>query len=207
MPKKKIIKKSPLQIVKKPSPSTRQKSKPKTKKKSLSLKTKLLFLIGTILVVVPLFFYMNESVQLMFFTPIVIPIATIYPLPTQISIPKINLQLPIDETTIIGGIWSISPNGASHLSLSARPGENGPIILYGHNTTDRFGPIRWLRSGDKINILTKNNKTFSYTIVKTMDVSPTQLDVFTQQKGESLILYTCDGFADLQRFVVIAKPL
>lgn len=204
MPKKRKTKKSPILLVKKTSSSSLKKSPSKTKK--ISFKTKLLFLIGTILVVIPLFFSVNESVQLMFFTPVVVPVATTYPIPTRLSIPKINLQLPIEETTISRGIWTISPNGASHLALSARPGENGPIILYGHNTNDRFGPIRWLSSGDKIQIITKNNKTFSYTIIKTMDVSPTQLDVFTQQQGESLILYTCDGFADLERFVVIAKP-
>jgi LPXTG-site transpeptidase (sortase) family protein len=124
--------------------------------------------------------------------------------PTQIVISKIGIDLPIEETVIKNGIWQISANGASHLTISAKPNEEGTIIMYGHNTTNRFGPIRWLTKGDKIELKTSDGKKYTYVIAKTMKVSPDRMEIF-KQKGETLILYTCDGFADLQRFVVIAK--
>lgn len=174
--------------------------------KHLSLRTKLLFAIGCLLVLVPTFFYINEGVQLAFFTPKVPVIQKQYPAPTWISVPSVQMELPIVEEAISRGSWGVADNGISHLNTSARPQEMGPIILYGHNTDDRFGPIRWLSVGAKITLTAGANKQYTYVVTKTLEVSPNQVSVLLSQKGETLILYTCDGFADLQRFVVIAKP-
>lgn len=174
----------------------------------LTLRTKILFLVGSILILIPVFFYINEGVQLAFFTPKVPPaIAKTLPQPTWISIPSVDMQLPVIEEAISNNVWGIADNGISHLNTSARPGESGPIILYGHNTNDRFGPIRWLSKGAKITLTAGEAKQHVYVVTQTMDVSPNQVSILLTQKGETLILYTCDGFADLKRFVVIAKPI
>src|SRR5258706_9842038 len=115
--------------------------------KTSSLKTKSLFLIGIFLILVPTFFYINEGVQLAFFTPKVPVVKSVYASPTWISIPAVQMELPIAQEAIHNGAWGIADNAISHLNVSARPGESGPIILYGHNTNDRFGPIRWLSVG------------------------------------------------------------
>lgn len=172
----------------------------------LSLKTKTLSLLGILFVAISLFWHLNQSIQLAFFTPKVVPIVKTHAIPTQLIIQKVDINLPIEETAINNGMWQIAENGASHLTISARPGEKGPIIIYGHNTNDRLGPIRWLSKGDSIEINTADKKSYTYIIRQTMTVSPNQMDIFTQQKGETLIIYTCDGFADLQRFVIIALP-
>lgn len=174
--------------------------------KSSSLRTKTLLALGTILIVIPTFFYINEGVQLAFFTPKVPIVQKQYAPPTWITIKAVDMELPITETAIANGSWGIAENAISHLNISGRPGENGPIILYGHNTNDRFGPIRWLTAGKTIELLTSDGKHHVYEIKKTVDVNPDQVSVLLTQKGETLILYTCDGFADLKRFVVIAKP-
>lgn len=180
--------------------------KPSTEKRSISLKTKLLFFIGSIFILIPLFFYVNEGVQLAFFTPKVTPVKNVYAIPTKIIIPQVHVDLPIRETAISHGIWDIAEDAISHLTISADPSEKGVIILYGHNTNDRFGPIRWLSVGQKITLMTKDKKAHHYTITATKDVSANDVSVLTSVHTETLILYTCDGFADLQRFVVIAKP-
>lgn len=172
-----------------------------------SFRTKLFFLTGAILVIIPTFFYINEGVQLAFFTPKVPVVAKTLPAPVWISIPSVDMELPIVEQAISHGAWGVAQNGISHLNTSARPGETGPIILYGHNTDDRFGPIRWLSKGAHIIVKTTGNNDYTYTVVDTMDVAPDKVSVLLSQKGQTLILYTCDGFADLQRFVVIAKPI
>ena len=162
--------------------------------------------MGLLLIAIPLFFYLNEGVQLAFFTPKVPIVAKKFPAPTWISIPKVQMELPIVEEAISRGVWGIADNGISHLNTSANPQEEGPIILYGHNTNDRFGPIRWLSAGDTITLTAGGNKQFAYTVTQTLDVAPDKVSILLSQKGQTLILYTCDGFADLQRFVVIAKP-
>lgn len=176
------------------------------KRQPISLLTKLLLISGIILIILPAFFTINERIQLAFFTPHVVPIHKQLPLPSWISIPSVAIELPIQETQLHGNTWEIADYAISHLAISARPGEDGPIILYGHNTNDRFGPIRWLHTGEIIELKTTKNKTYTYKIVKTVEVNPNQVDVLVNQKGQTLILYTCSGFADLKRFVIIAKP-
>lgn len=175
--------------------------------RGVSMQTKLLLIGGLLLIFVPLFFYVNEGVQLAFFTPHVIPVKKLMAAPIWIEIPQVNIELPIVETALRGSTWEVSNHAISHLAISARPGEDGPIILYGHNTNDRFGPIRWLSTGQTIVLKTEDKKSYMYKIVRTEQVDPNQVSILVQQSGQTLILYTCDGFADLKRFVVIAKPL
>lgn len=172
---------------------------------SLFLKTKILLILGLILVIIPVLFYVNEDIQLRFFTPNVNIHKSAYPQAVKIVIPSVDLSLNIQETAINNGVWGVSRNAASHLNISANPGEAGTIILYGHNTTDLFGPIRWLNKGDKIEVKTKDNKTHVYKITDINEASPTDTKVLVSQKGETLILYTCSGFADLKRYIIIAK--
>ena len=173
---------------------------------SFSTQTKLLFLSGALLLLISLGWHLNQTVQLMFFTPKVVAVEKTFPIPTQLIIPKVSIDMPVEQTAINRGAWQVSDIGASHLTVSARPGEKGPIIMYSHNTIERFGPIRWLSKGDMIQVKTADGKTHTYKLTQTMTVAPNKMDVFTQNRGETLILYTCDGFADLQRFVVLAAP-
>ncbi len=128
------------------------------------------------------------------------------PLPTHIAIQKAHIDLDIYPTVIRDNTWEVDENGASYLSTSSRPGENGPIILYGHNTYNRFGPIRWLRSGDQISITTSDSQTHNYVITQTLTVKPSQIDVLSANT-ETLIIYTCTGVLDSLRFIIKATPV
>ncbi len=126
--------------------------------------------------------------------------------PTAISIPAIKLNLPVFPTIINNNTWTIAPQGVSFLAQSARPGTPGPIILYSHNTNSRFGPIRWLALGDKITLTTANNLLHSYQVTQTLTVAPSQIQALAATQ-ETLILYTCTGFFDKDRFIVRATPI
>src|SRR5688572_23029778 len=110
----------------------------------LSLRTKALLVFGFLFLSISLTWHLNQTIQLAFFTPRVVPVEKKFPIPTELNIPAVNVHLPIEETAINNGIWQVSQKGVSHLTISARPEENGTIIMYGHNTTERLGPIRWL---------------------------------------------------------------
>lgn len=174
--------------------------------KEMTTQTKLYFVLGSLFLVTSVGWHFNQTIQLMFFTPKVVPVQKIYAVPTEIKIPKVAIDLPIEQTAINNGTWQVSEKGASHLTISARPGEKGTIIMYSHNTNERFGPIRWLSKGDSIQIKSADGKTHTYKVTETMTIAPNKMDVLTQKRGEALLLYTCDGFADLQRFVLIATP-
>ena len=172
----------------------------------MTLKTKVLLVLGILLFGISFMWHANQTIQLAFFTPKVSVMTSTQAAPVSIEIPRVKMNLPVEQTAITGGVWGVSQKGASYLGTSARPGEAGPIILYSHNTDDRFGPIRWLMPEDEIVITTIDNKSHNYTVKKLMTVSPNQIEAVSNYSEETLILYTCDGFADLQRFVVIAVP-
>ncbi len=177
-------------------------------KKSPTLwRVRIFFLVGILLLSISGAYYTQQLLQLSFFHG-AIPQAAIHltSKPIEIRIPTVQIDLPVSETIIANNIWQIADNGASHLAISARPGENGTDIIYAHNTNDRFGPLLWLRIGDTITIRSADKKSYTYHITKITTVDPNKPNILTSQKGETLLLYTCTGFADLQRFVIIAKP-
>ena len=163
------------------------------------------------MLLIPSIFYLNQTIQLSIFTPnipqskIITTNHSPIPRPIHLKIPAINLSLPIGETTLRNNSWSIYKEGVSHLDISARPGEKGPIILYAHNTVDRFGSLPFVPPGQKIEISSQDGVTHTYTVVKRFETEANRVDLFAQ-RNETLILYTCYGFADLKRFVVIAQP-
>ncbi len=177
------------------------------KKSPHLLRIKIIFCLGILLLFISGIYYLQQLIQLSFFHQAIVP-TTIHltARPTEIRIPKVQIDLPIYETVIANNIWQIADNGASHLAISAHPGEKGTDIIYGHNTNDRFGPIRWLNVGDTITITSADKKIYTYHITQISTVDPNKPTILTSQKGETLLLYTCTGFADLQRFVIVAKP-
>ena len=125
--------------------------------------------------------------------------------PVSITFPDINLEVPVRENEIKDGIWQISESGASHLSVSAYPGQTGNIIIYGHNKTAIFGRIRQLKTGYLI-LLATDKGNYTYIIDEILSVTPEELDVIRPTRTETLTVYTCTGFLDSKRFVVRAHP-
>jgi LPXTG-site transpeptidase (sortase) family protein len=123
-----------------------------------------------------------------------------------IDIPRVNLHLPVIEATVTDGSWEISPDGASHWDNSANPGGGGNIVIYAHNKTNLFGPIRWLNRGDEIVLTDAEGQQHRYHITETVTVSPKQIDYILPKTEEVLTLYTCTGLFDKDRYLVIAQP-
>lgn len=126
--------------------------------------------------------------------------------PVYIKIYPIGVDVAIKEAVINDGVWTIFPNEASHLNTSAGIGDKGNIVIYGHNKDSIFGPIRWLKEGTKIEIQGSDKKIYYYQVVKTDTVSPNDLEYVLPKNNETLTLYTCMGFLDSKRFVVVAEP-
>lgn len=124
----------------------------------------------------------------------------------RVTIPSLKIDLPVEEGKIDDGVWSISQKGASHLIFSENPSEGGNIVVYGHNKRTIFGPILWAKKGEKITLIDKDNKEFNYQVVETKIVNPAQIEYVLPKNEEILTLYTCTGFADSKRFIVVAKP-
>jgi LPXTG-site transpeptidase (sortase) family protein len=127
--------------------------------------------------------------------------------PTYIKIYPIGVDVAIKETVIKDGVWVIQPSVASYLVSSAGIGDKGNMIIYGHNKDNILGPIRYIAIGAKIELKGSDGKTYYYEVVKTDTVNPDNLEYIQPKSEEVLTLYTCTGFLDSKRFIVVAKRI
>jgi len=128
-------------------------------------------------------------------------------LPTQITIPSINIDEPVDIGQIKDGVWQISYNHPTFLENSARPGTGGNVVIYGHNKKVIFGNLPYLSVGQKIYIKTTGGKIYTYIAYEKDFVGPNRVDLVSPTSTEELTIYTCWGLFDSQRAVVKAKPI
>lgn len=125
--------------------------------------------------------------------------------PEQILIPKVKIDLPVFPAQASEDVWEISEEGVSYLLGSGIPGKEGNVIIYGHNKNRLFGPIRWLEKDDEIRVINRKGTEFTYQIKETKTVTPEMIDVLYPTEDATLTLYTCAGFLDRERFLVVAK--
>jgi len=55
-------------------------------------------------------------------------------------------------------------------------------------------------------IATSDGETYSYKIKETKTVTPNAVEFVLPKDTETMTLYTCTGFLDSKRFMVIAEP-
>lgn len=127
--------------------------------------------------------------------------------PVEVEVPAAHIKLAVEESGIVDGVWQISKKGASHLDISSSPGQNGNIVIYGHNKNSLFGPIRSIKEGTEILLKDGVGGIYRYQVARTVVVGPSEVNYVEPTREETLTLYTCTGLLDSKRFVVIAKPI
>lgn len=105
-----------------------------------------------------------------------------------------------------GKEWVVSDTQATYLADSARPGQAGNIILYGHNKRSIFGNLRNLKGGEEIVLTTEDGVEHRYKVILIKEVSPSNTTFLLPTRQETLTVYTCTGFFDTRRFIVRAVP-
>lgn len=126
--------------------------------------------------------------------------------PLRILIPKQNVNLSIVEARVVNGYWELSETTASHGIGSANPGEIGNTVIFAHARDGLFGPLRNITSNQEIYILTKD-RWYRYSVTETKFVDPNAIETISPTADETLTLFTCSGFLDTKRLIVVAKPL
>jgi sortase A len=122
----------------------------------------------------------------------------------QIDIPAIGvLSWPIVQ----GDGWEQLKKGVAQHLGSANPGENGNVVLSGHN--DVFGEVfrnlDKLQPGDQI-ILYTMQQQYIYLVTETLIVEPTQVEVMNPTIDPTVTLISCYPYMrDNKRIVVFAK--
>lgn len=119
-------------------------------------------------------------------------------MPVHIKAYPVGIDVKVKPAVITNGVWPVFPNEAGYVAN----GKN--IIIYGHNKNNIFGPIRYIKKGAKITIITSDDKTYEYEVIKTDVVEPSNLSYIESKDSDTITLYTCVGFLDSKRFIVVA---
>ncbi|MBI2025679.1 sortase [Candidatus Kaiserbacteria bacterium] len=142
--------------------------------------------------------------------------ATVPELPAKIEIIKINLSANVvnPTTTDIAALDKELLKGAVRYPTSAKLGENGNVVLFGHSSYlpvvknqafKTFNGIQKLAPGDII-MISSLNVTYTYqvrSVVKEKADENTAIPLSVA--GKALTLVTCDSFGTkTDRFVVTA---
>jgi len=123
----------------------------------------------------------------------------------HIAIPAVHIALPVIEGDYQNATWPTSKTSIVHISSSVEPGKSGNSILYGHNWPNLLGNLKNTQIGQEIEIgyANKSKKTFTITSIQT--VNPDNTEVLKNTSESQVTLYTCIGFLDSKRLVVMAK--
>ena len=138
----------------------------------------------------------------------------------EIIIPKINLEVPVvygSDTTSEDAIQKNLENGVVHYSTSAKPGENGNVVIVGHSSNNilnkgkykfAFVLLKKLEIGDTFS-LNQGGKRYTYQIYEKKIVKPTDVSVLgSAAKSNSATLITCDPpGTSLNRLIVIGTQI
>ncbi len=125
--------------------------------------------------------------------------------PSKIYIPDLNEVLPITDGTNEGNRWVIAEVGISYLITSGTPGQNGNAVLYGHNKDDVLGRLYAVGQKEPIYVITNNGSYYKYAVSEKKEVTPQQVEILNPTTDSTLTIYTCSGFLDEARFVVVSK--
>jgi LPXTG-site transpeptidase (sortase) family protein len=125
--------------------------------------------------------------------------------PIRIRIPSVEIDLPVVIAPIKNGYWELSDTSASYGWGSATPGEKGNMVIFAHARQGLFLPLQNIQLNAKV-IISTAEQTFTYKVVKKMQVFPSDTNVISFSNKEKLTLFTCTGLFDTKRLIVVAIP-
>lgn len=125
--------------------------------------------------------------------------------PVRIIIPAVNIDLTVEPAKVNDGVWEVHDTKANFGLGSALPENKGNSVIFAHAKDNLFLPLRSVNKNDLISLLTRDGKWFNYQVVEKKEVSPEQIETIRPTFDKTLTLFTCSGFADSQRLIVIAK--
>lgn len=124
----------------------------------------------------------------------------------RIIIPSLSIDLKVEKSEIINGYWEVFEDKAGWGTGSGVSGIDGNQVIFAHARDGLFLPLKDVKEGMVIYILTDEG-WYSYEVKEIKEVFPNETEVIAPTTDETLTLYTCSGFNDSKRLIVVAKPL
>jgi sortase A len=131
------------------------------------------------------------------------------PTPLPVAEQAIRVQIRaigVDSPVVQGNGWEQLKKGVGQTIGTPNPGENGNIVLAGHNDVygEVFRYLDRLTPGDLV-ILFSTRRQYTYVITGTQMVEPTEVQVMAQTPDARVTLISCHPYLiDDHRIVVSA---
>jgi sortase A len=132
------------------------------------------------------------------------------PIPTPASRQAVRIQIPainVDAPVVQGDGWEQLKLGVAQHLGTPDPGENGNIVLSGHNDIygEVFRYLEKLQPGDVV-ILFTSQRQYTYVISGSRIVEPTAVEVMDPTPNATITLISCHPYlVDNHRIVVSAN--
>jgi LPXTG-site transpeptidase (sortase) family protein len=120
-----------------------------------------------------------------------------YGMPKRLVIPSLNFDRDIlkGEYDAAKNTWNVSGTGVHFAYPTSQPNDySGNTLIYGHNNKNVFGPLKKIKSGDIVEVITSNNLKFTYTYDKYEELEPGNVSIFFYEGDPVLTLQTCSGY-------------
>ena len=114
-------------------------------------------------------------------------------------------DVPVRPGEFRDGAWTLSYKYVHHLIDSAYMGQKGNMVIYGHNTASLFEGLAYVTEGDAIVVQGIAGEKKEYKVADVLVVGSDNVEALAERYPEQLTLYTCTGFLDSKRLVVVAK--
>ena len=126
--------------------------------------------------------------------------------PDRIKIESINVDLPVEVTTLSNSNWEYSDTSVLFMKQSGDLPSKGNKILYGHNYPNLLKNLKDLKQGDLIKLYS-GNKDYNYIVKSASTVTSDQTHILFQTEDDRITIFTCSGFLDSKRIVVFADRI
>ena len=124
--------------------------------------------------------------------------------PQRILIPRLNLDLPIEEAKLLEGQWVLADKGLSFFSGTTSFDKSGNIIIFGSNKV--LTKLNTIKKEDKI-YLFGQEKYLVFGVIETETVLPSDETIFGEGDQKTLTLFSTSDYLKGKRFVIKAKKI
>jgi len=124
--------------------------------------------------------------------------------PVRVMIPEVQLDVAVKDAPIVKGYWTVFADRAGFGLGSSYPEDEGNTVIFAHARERLFQPLKEAKVHQSVYVLT-GTRWYHYEITEIREVLPNQKEVIAPTDDATLTLYTCTGFSDSKRLVVIAK--
>lgn len=125
-------------------------------------------------------------------------------IPIQIVIPQAGIDIQVKRSEIVNGYWEVFEESAGWGVESGYPGSPGNQVIFAHARERLFLDLTKAKIGTNIYVMTGEN-WYKYETKEIKEVFPDQVEIVAPTEDETLTLYTCSGYKDQKRLVLVAK--